>query len=276
LHASLQGQLLVMKQTASHGRNRVSLFGIHLDPLTMPAAVNELLAVLEAPQRASHYVVTPNTDHIVMLQSDAAFREAYVNAFLVLADGKPVVLASRLLGTPLPETVPGSDLVPALLTGISAKKIPVKVFLFGAGPGVALKAKEHIHAQWGNSIRVVGATSPAFGFEHDAEASASHAREIAQSGADILLIGVGAPKQELWAFSHRAQLNVKLVLCVGATIDFLAGEKKRSPLWMQKTGLEWFYRMCQEPKRLVRRYARDASIFPFVVLREAYQRFSAK
>jgi N-acetylglucosaminyldiphosphoundecaprenol N-acetyl-beta-D-mannosaminyltransferase len=167
-------------------------------------------------------------------------------------------------------------LVPALLSGISAKNISIKVFLFGAGPGVALRAKEHIHAQWGNSIQVVGATSPTFGFEHDAEASASHAREIAQSGADILLIGVGAPKQELWAFTYREQLNVKLVLCVGATLDFLAGEKKRSPLWMQHAGFEWFYRMCQEPKRLVRRYARDAFIFPFVVLREAFQRFSEK
>lgn len=261
-----------MNQSIAPSRERVSLFGIQLDPLTMTAAVDKLLGVLDMPQRASHYVVTPNTDHIVMLQFDAAFRKVYLNAFLVVADGKPVVLASRLLRAPLPETVPGSDLVPALFSAIKSKEIPTKVFLFGAGPGVALKAKENIHARWGNALQVVGATSPNFGFEHDPDASAAYAREIALSGADILLIGVGAPKQEHWAYAHREQLNVKLVLCVGATIDFLAGEKQRSPKWMQHAGLEWFYRMCQEPKRLVRRYGKDAVIFPFLVLREALHR----
>jgi N-acetylglucosaminyldiphosphoundecaprenol N-acetyl-beta-D-mannosaminyltransferase len=260
-----------MNPSASAQRDRVSLFGIQIDPLTMKAAVDKLLTLLYTPQRASHYVVTPNTDHIVMLQSDAAFRKAYLNAFLVVADGKPVVLASRLLGKPLPETVPGSDLLPALFTAICAQKIQTKVFLFGAGPGVALKARDNIQTRWGSTLQVVGATSPAFGFEHDAPASAAYAREIAQSGADILVIGVGAPKQELWAFAHREQLNVKLVLCVGATIDFLAGEKQRAPQWMQRTGLELFYRMCQEPRRLVRRYGKDAFVFPFIVLRDALQ-----
>lgn len=265
-----------MKPFQAKDTGRIALFGIQIDPVTMNQAVDRLVSTLQAPQRNSLYVVTPNTDHIVMLQSNAKFRDAYLNAFLVVADGKPVVLASKLLGVPLPETVPGSDLVPALFTSLSTNHVRTKIYLFGAAPGVAEKASESIHAKWGETLQVVGVSAPDFGFEHNAPVSAIHAAEIGKSGADILVIGVGAPKQELWAYTHQDQLNVKLILCVGATIDFLAGEKKRSPIWMQRIGIEWFYRMCQEPKRLIRRYAKDAFVFPVVVLREALNRQEKK
>ncbi len=119
-------------------------------------------------------------------------------------------------------------------------------------------------------INIVGIESPDFGFDRDSNASEKYAQKIAESGADILVIGVGAPKQELWAHKYQHQLNVKIILCVGATIDFIAGEKNRAPVWMQRIGFEWFYRMCQEPKRLVTRYTKDAIIFPILVIREAF------
>lgn len=247
---------------------RVHMFGISLDCVDMTGAVNMLLHRLQCPERAGHMVVTPNTDHIVMLQSKPRFMDAYRDALLVVADGKPVVWASHLLGKPLPSTVPGSDLVPALFHALPSTPRKVRVFLFGAGPGVALRAQAAIDAQWGDAVEIVGAVSPEFGFEQDALASADYARQIATAQADLLLVGLGAPKQELWSHMNRAQLNVKLIMCVGATIDFLAGEKKRSPQWMQTIGFEWFYRMCQEPGRLVKRYAKDALIFPVLVLKE--------
>jgi N-acetylglucosaminyldiphosphoundecaprenol N-acetyl-beta-D-mannosaminyltransferase len=244
------------------------MFGIALDRLTMQGAVRVLTDELLQPGRASHLVVTPNTDHVVMLQSRPSFMQAYRSAFLVVADGNPVVWASRLLRKPLPETVPGSDLVPALFDALPPQTRKTRVFLFGAGPGVAVRASLAIAAKWGNTVEVVGAVSPDFGFEHDASASTAFAQAIAASNADILLVGVGAPKQELWSYQYRDQLNVKLVLCVGATIDFLAGEKRRCPRWLQRMKCEWLYRMCQEPKRLVKRYATDAVVFPVLLMKE--------
>jgi N-acetylglucosaminyldiphosphoundecaprenol N-acetyl-beta-D-mannosaminyltransferase len=244
------------------------MFGIALDRLTMQSAVKVLTDQLLQPEYASHIVVTPNTDHVVMLQSRPAFMQAYRSAFLVVADGNPVVWASRLLGKALPETVPGSDLVPALFDALPRSARKTRVFLFGAGPGVAVRASQAIAAQWGNTIEVVGAVSPDFGFEHNAIASAAFAQVISQANADILLIGVGAPKQELWSYQYRDQLNVKLVLCVGATIDFLAGEKQRCPRWLQRMKCEWLYRMCQEPRRLAKRYATDAVVFPVLLMKE--------
>lgn len=255
-------------RTPPNATSRVRMFGISLDRITMHDAVQGLLGQLERAERHSHMVVTPNTDHVVMLQSRPDFQAAYQRAFMVVADGNPVVWASRLLGRSLPETVPGSDLVPALLSALPKRTHKVKVFLFGAGPGVALRAMDAIHLKWGNTVEVVGALSPEFGFESNEVASHNYAQQIAASQADVLLVGLGAPKQELWSLKHQAQLNVKLVMCVGATIDFLAGEKQRSPKWMQRVGLEWLYRMCQEPRRLVKRYAKDGVVFPLLVVKE--------
>jgi N-acetylglucosaminyldiphosphoundecaprenol N-acetyl-beta-D-mannosaminyltransferase len=248
------------------------MFGIALDRLTMQNAVRVLTDQLLQPERTSQMVVTPNTDHVVMLQSRPAFMQAYQSAFLVVADGNPVVWASRLLRKALPETVPGSDLVPALFDALPKQVRKTRVFLFGAGPGVAVRASQAIAAKWGIAIEVVGAVSPEFGFEHNASASKAFAQAIAASNADILLVGVGAPKQEVWSHQYRDQLNVKLVMCIGATIDFLAGEKRRCPPWMQRLKCEWLYRMCQEPKRLVKRYATDAVVFPVLLMKELMRR----
>lgn len=246
--------------------NRVDLFGVAIDAVRMDEAVRRVLGWIDDPIGDCRYVVTPNADHTVMLQHDEGLRAAYRDADLVLADGFPVILASRLLGRRLPERVAGSDLVPAVFAAADpARKL--RTFLLGAAPGVAERAGRRIEAEW-PGVSIVGTYSPPFGFEHDEAEQQYTLERVRRAAADVLVVGLGAPKQELWVHEHRHEIEAPAVLCVGATIDFLAGERTRAPRWLQRLHLEWFYRMMGEPRRLVRRYARDAWIFPQLVWRE--------
>ena len=250
--------------------NKIELFGISIDAADMNSAVDTVLDwCRDAHATNCRYVVTPNVDHVVMYQSHLELQKAYQNASLVLADGAPVVLASRLLQKTLPERVAGSDLVPALFDSVSAKASnkPLRVFLLGAGPGVAERAAQAIHNRW-NGIEVVGTHSPPMGFEDDVVENKVILNRISQCTPDLLLVGLGAPKQELWVSRYADRLEAKAALCIGATIDFLAGEKDRSPQWMQRVGLEWLHRLGSEPSRLASRYLRDAWVFPQLVWRE--------
>lgn len=246
---------------------RVRLFGIDIDPLTMAEVVSRISALLTTPQTPCQFVVTPNVDHLVQLQTHAGLQSAYQQASLVVVDGKPVMWAANLLGQPVPSTVPGSDLVPALFNDAQSRSIKIKVFLLGAMPGVADRAKAEIHRQW-SMIEVVGTLSPPYGFDKDEAISQSICKSINDSGAALLLIGLGAPKQELWIAKNAPYLKTSVALCIGATIDFLAGEKARAPVWMRQAGIEWLHRMLTEPKRLAKRYLLGAVIFPQIVFKE--------
>jgi len=254
------------------------LFGIKIDAVDMNQAINRLTQWLKSPIDCCRLVVTPNVDHTVLLHEHARFRDAYHDADLVLADGHPIVWASRLLGRPLPERVPGSELVPQLFTrfdGLAAvdsasATAPLKVFLLGAAPGVAAKAAQKMKERWPH-VKTVGIYSPPLGFENDADESNYILGRIALAQPDVVVVGLGAPKQEIWVYQHRNEIRAKIALCVGATIDFLAGEKNRAPRWMQRTGVEWLHRMCSEPRRLVKRYAKDAWIFPQLVWKQMQQ-----
>lgn len=250
----------------------ISLFGIKIDAVDMATAVSTVTTWCAEPRgERCRYVVTPNVDHAVMFQTDQGLQESYAGAGLVVADGAPVVLASRLLHKALPERVAGSDLVPALFESASQNKDsqqkPLRVFLLGAGPGVADRAAEEIHQRW-SGVEVVGTLSPPMGFEHDKIENERILQAVTDCQVDLVLIGLGAPKQELWIGRHADRLEAKAALCIGATIDFLAGEKSRAPRILQKLGLEWLHRVATEPSRLARRYARDAWIFPQLVWRE--------
>jgi N-acetylglucosaminyldiphosphoundecaprenol N-acetyl-beta-D-mannosaminyltransferase len=212
------------------------------------------------------YVVTPNVDHTLLLKKHVELQRAYEQAALVLADGMPVVLASRLFGKPLPERVAGSDLVPALFAAVTPAN-PLRVFLLGAAPGVAVRAARAIE-QCYPGVLPVGCLSPPFGFENDAAENEIILRAVAEAQPHVLIVGLGAPKQELWVYRHAHLLKVNVALCVGATIDFLAGEKARAPRWMQQSGLEWLHRLATEPRRLAGRYAQNAWGFPLLVWRE--------
>jgi len=205
-----------------------------------------------------------------MFQSNVRLRNAYREASLVLADGAPVVLASRLLRKALPERVAGSDLVPALFDAASTsdtEEKTLRVFLLGAAEGVGDRAARAIHQRWAG-VEVVGTLSPPLGFEHDDAENQKILQAVADCQPDLVLVGLGAPKQELWIHQHADRLQAKAALCIGATIDFLAGEKSRAPRWIQFLGLEWLHRLASEPSRLAKRYLNDAWIFPQLVWRE--------
>ena len=266
---------------------RVDLFGVSMDVLSMRETLRVVQEWTANEFDRCRYVVTPNVDHTVLLQHNATLRAAYRNASLVLADGWPVVTASRLVGKPLPETVPGSDLVPALLKftapeepathGLSEEQAqemheqsetqPLRVFLLGAAEGVGDRAAANIRRRWPH-VDIAGVYSPPLGFENDDLENERILALVEQAQPDLLVVGLGAPKQEIWVYTHRDRLRAKVALCVGATIDFLAAEKARAPRWLRRLRMEWLHRMLSEPKRLAKRYARDAIVFPQLVWRE--------
>lgn len=248
---------------------RARVFGVPVDVVDRREAIARLSRWLDEPQ-TGRYVVTPNVDHVCKLSQSAALRQAYERADLVVVDGTFVLWAARLLGVRLPCVITGSDLTPALLEEVSARN-GVRVFLLGAAPGVADAAAAVIERRW-SAVKVCGTCSPSPGFECDLAALAEIDAQIAASRPDVLIVGLGAPKQELWASSVRQSNPARVTLCVGATIDFLAGKVRRAPRWLRGTGFEWLHRLATEPRRLGPRYFRDALTFPRIVWREWRQR----
>src|ERR687885_2079416 len=201
----------------------------------------------------SGIVFTPNVDHLITLQTDRDFANAYKSANYKVCDSKILFYVSRLLGSPIKEKISGSDFFPAFYQ-YHKNNEDIKIFLLGAREGVALKAQEKINAQVGRPI-IVGAHSPSFGFEKNEEECGKIIELINQSGATVLAVGVGAPKQENFISKYKDQFpNIKIFLAIGATIDFEAGNIKRAPKWISEAGLEWLYRLLSEPKRLWKRY----------------------
>lgn len=201
-------------------------------------------------------LITPNLDHLVKLQHDREFYEVYRQAEWVVCDSKILYMLSKLLKHPLPEAIPGSSFFTAFY--MFHKDDPdCRIFLLGAKEGIAQKAMERINEKVGRKI-VVGAHSPSFGFEKDEKECRELVDIVNRSGANVLLVGVGAPKQEKWIMKYRNQMpGVDLFMALGATIDFEAGTLKRAPLLWQKLGMEWFYRCLKEPRRLFKRYFVD-------------------
>lgn len=201
-------------------------------------------------------VITPNVDHLVKLQKDKEFYDTYQQAEWVICDSKILYLLSKLLKNPLPEAIPGSSFFTAFYE--FHKDDPnCKIFLLGAAEGIAAKAMERINQKVGRNI-VVGAHSPSYGFEKKPEECEKLIRIVNESGANVLLVGVGAPKQEKWIMKYRNRMpKVDIFMGLGATIDFEAGTLKRAPIFWQKIGMEWLYRCLKEPKRLFKRYFID-------------------
>lgn len=205
---------------------------------------------------AEGVLYTPNLDHLIKLQRDREFYDIYQQAEWVVCDSKILYLASRLLKRPLPMAIPGSSFF-SVYYNYHANNPNCRIFLLGAAEGVAKKAMENINGKVGRQI-VVGAHSPSYGFERDEKECAELVEIVNASGATVLLVGVGAPKQEKWIAKYRNQMpQVKLFMALGATIDFEAGNIKRAPKIFQALAMEWFYRFLKEPKRLFRRYFVD-------------------
>ena len=231
---------------------RIPFMNIEIDNVTMTEAV-ECVKVL-AREGNNSYVVTPNVDHIVKLEKDAEFAQIYKDADLILADGKPLLWLSKGLGTPIVEKVSGSDLFPPVCE--MAAKEGLRVFFLGAAEGVARKAALILQRRY-PGLEVAGTYSPAYGFEKDETETERICQLICEAKPDILFLGMGTPKQEKFFYAIRDKVNVHVALHIGASFDFIAGKVKRAPKWMSRMGLEWFYRLCKEPKRMFKRYLVD-------------------
>ena len=205
-------------------------------------------------------LVTPNLDHLVKLQRDKAFYDCYKKAQWVTCDSRILQLFSKLLKRPFPEAIPGSSFFSHFYEH-EKHNVNCKIFILGAMDGVALEAQRRINEKAGRQI-VVGAYSPSYGFEKKEEENKTIYEIINKSGANVVLVGVGCPKQEKWIFNHKDKMpDVHIWMALGATIDFEAGNIKRAPQIFQKLYLEWFYRFLMEPKRMFKRYFIDDMLF---------------
>lgn len=242
----------------------MNITGLRFDNVTMQEAVNRVLMMAQRRDRA-RYVCTGNLDHLRLANEDPEFFCAYWDADLVVADGTPVVWLSKLLGKPLKERVTGIDLFRNVCA--AAGRAGLKVFLLGGLPGSAEKAREVFEAEY-PGINIVGSVCPPHE-SFDSEVTQRFIREsIKVAKPDILFVGLGAPKQEKWISENVAALKVPVSIGVGGAFEMVAGVRKRAPKWMQRVGLEWFYRFAQEPRRLFDRYFRKD--MPFLLKAAAH------
>lgn len=232
------------------------------------------LSLLELLRRMDKGVlITPNVDHLMKVQRDKEFYQLYKQADWVVCDSNVVQLALRFLGKPVREVIPGSSLFPAYCAH-HKENAAVRLFLLGAAPGVADLAAANINQKAGRAM-VVAAHSPSYGFEKNEEECLALVDRVNRSGATVLVVGVGAPKQEKWIFKYKEQMpGVQLFMALGATLDFEAGTLQRAPQWMQQIGMEWFYRLIKEPRRLWKRYIVDDLPFFGLVLKEKMQGYT--
>ena len=247
-----------IRQRQAGGRHwrQSRILNAWVDSLTVQEIVDEL---------EQGILFTLNPDHLYWLQRSADFAAAYRNATLVSSDSKYVFWGLGFLGRAIKQKSSGSDIVPAYWRR-HAKNPAVRIFLLGAKPGIAQMARERINRLAGREI-VVGAHGPSFNFVNDEQETADAIAMVNASGATCLIVGLGAPKQEIWIDRNRSRMpGVKTYMVVGATIDYEAEAVRRAPAWMTRNGLEWVYRMTTEPKRYWRRYTRTIEFFWLVLL----------
>jgi N-acetylglucosaminyldiphosphoundecaprenol N-acetyl-beta-D-mannosaminyltransferase len=227
----------------------IRLHGVELHAITERQCIDHILDELAAGRGG--VVVTPNLDHLRRCGRDVNFSALVAEADLVVADGMPLIWASKLQGTPLPQRVAGSNLISSL--SAAAAKRGQSIFLLGGAPGTA-EAAAKILQQRDPELKVAGTNCPEPGFEKDEAAMIELAAKLAAANPNIVYVALGSPKQELLIQRLRQVLPQSWWLGVGVSFSFLCGDVKRAPGWMQKSGLEWVHRLVQEPRRLFHRY----------------------
>lgn len=241
---------------------RVNILGTPIDNMTMQQTLNHVQHAIENNRRVSHTVV--NAGKIVLMHKDAQLKQSVVNADIINADGQGVVWASRILGQPIVERVTGIDLMDNLVELAYRKKY--KIFFFGAKDNVLHKVIEHYSQKYSPDI-VAGYRNGYFKKQDER----SIAQQIADSGAQMLFVAITSPLKENFLYENRDILkNVNFTMGVGGSFDVVAGYVKRAPLWMQNSGLEWAYRVYQEPKRMFKRYLVGNWHFMMLVLKHRF------
>jgi N-acetylglucosaminyldiphosphoundecaprenol N-acetyl-beta-D-mannosaminyltransferase len=240
----------------------VWLWGVPVHPWTMQQTLEEIVRRMKSGRFTQHGVV--NTAKIVNQRNDPELRQALLSCDIINADGMGVVLASRLLGTPMPQRVTGIDLFLHLLD--RAVKQGEPVFLLGAEPEIVEKAAAELRVRY-PGLKLAGWHH---GYFWDDEAAV--VRKIRESGARLLFVGITSPKKERFIHRWREELGVRFAMGVGGAFDVLAGKTRRSPLWMQRVGLEWLFRLLLEPGRLGKRYLVTNAVFLVLLISEWIKR----
>lgn len=268
IRTTLTRRTLEQGATTERPRSRaarppVALLGIAFDNLTLRETVSRIEAMIISGR--PHYIATANVDFLALARRDTELQRILLNAPLVLCDGTPLVWASRMFGNALPERVAGADVVPELIRLAARKKY--RLFFLGTSEEANTKAIAHLHEN--HPDLKISHYSPPFQPLSEMD-NAEITRRIRAAKPDLLFVAFGCPKAEKWMAMHYRDLGVPVAIGVGATIDFLAGHVKRAPLWMQRGGAEWIYRLCQEPRRLFKRYATDLWFFGAAIVRQCW------
>lgn len=238
---------------------RARVLGCEIDRITIDQAVAICEHVIEERGSAQHVAV--NVAKLMAMREDKQLRDSVMQCELITADGQPVIWASRLLGDPLPERVAGIDLMHSLLALAAVKRH--RVYFLGAKADVLERAISRVAATYPRLV-IVGSRD---GHYTDAE-EGEIAAEIAAAQPDILFVGMSSPRKEYFLLRHREAMDVPFVMGVGGAIDVVAGVRRRAPRLLQRLGLEWLFRLMQEPRRLMRRYATTNTRFLILVMRE--------
>lgn len=246
-------------ENKSRCHNRIHLFDCPMDNLSMAETLCRVEEFVRSGRPHQHVVI--NVDKLVKFHRDPALAEAIESCHLISVDGQPIVWASRLLGKPIKERVAGIDLMDEVIR-LSASR-GYGVFFLGAREHVVRRTCK-LYCERLPELRVCGMRNGYWTPEEEE----SIVQGIRDSGADILFVAISSPKKELFLGKHLGELSVPFVMGVGGSFDVVAGLRKRAPRWMQKCSLEWFYRFCQEPRRMWRRYFVDDLAFAGLVLRE--------
>lgn len=241
-------------------KNRQKFMNTYIDNVDLKEAIAHIEYCIQ--NRIIGQVITPNVDQIVRIEWDEYFKTICENCELLLVDGHPLIWTAKLYGRPFKEKICGSDLVP-ILCKVAAEK-NYSIFLLGAAPGVAQKAAERLIEEYPN-LKVAGVYSPPLGFEKDLEEIEKINEMLRKSKADMLFVGMGVPKQDIFIYENMQKYQIPMSFSIGGTIDFIAGVQKRAPRWVSKIGFEWLYRLLNDPKRMFKRYVIDDSKFFYLI-----------
>jgi N-acetylglucosaminyldiphosphoundecaprenol N-acetyl-beta-D-mannosaminyltransferase len=238
--------------------NQTIILGVPVDNLTMSETLDQLERFIEIGRATgrSHQIATINADFITNAIADPEVLALLQMADLNIPDGMPIVWGARALGAPIQERVAGVDVVLRLAEQAAQKGY--SIYLLGAAEGVAARATEILQQKY-PGLKIAGVSSPIIPANLDTDSGIVD--EIKAARPDILLVAFGNPKQEKWINVYGCELQVPVMIGVGGTLDLISGQKIRAPHWMQRSGLEWTFRLVQEPKRLWRRYRRNIFIF---------------
>lgn len=242
-------------------RERLQIITLNVDHISFHDGLNKVIDL--AIHRTPSYVCFGSVHMTIEAKKNKAFKEKVNAADILFTDGKPIALACKLLHYKKQERICGPDFTPAILEKANEKKL--SIFIYGSTEKVIAATKDKISKDY-PAVHFAGAISPPFRKLTDDEIKID-IETINSSGAHLVFVALGCPKQEEWAASSSHKINA-VVLAVGAAIPFLAGSEKRAPAWMQNVSLEWLYRLIQEPKRLFKRYFYTNSYFMLLLGRE--------